>query len=89
MPVLTLRNVKTLRAGIDVVFGLLPDIHGSDIIINTFVCFPDTSVATFEKMFCTACMDSTLGKEDLADQGRLRQKLMVPPDIIITRGGSG
>ena len=74
--------LSQLLADIDLMCCLLPDIPGTNIILNTLSCFPYTPLHVLENTFCITCMKYVLGKEDLLELDRLREKLEVPSDLF-------
>ena len=73
----------------DVLRSILAGIPPSQIISNTFACFPDASASELETIFCSFCLENAIiSQEDLADLSLLQKKTQVPnkPGLATTSG---
>ena len=69
--------------------SILAGIPPDQIILETFACFPNNSIAQLQSIFCECCLkENIVCQDDLADLSLLQKKTKVPdsPDQATTIG---
>ena len=68
-----------LTKDLDVVMAILAGIPPSQIVFQTFACFPDSSIFDLQSIICGSCLErGVVCQEDLENLTLLQRKLQVP-----------
>ena len=78
-----------LTKDVDILIALLAGTPPDQIVFHTIACFPDSSIAELQTIFCADCLEQgVICQEDLNDLSLLQKKTKVPdkPDPATTNG---
>ena len=78
-----------LTKDVDILMALLAGTPPDQIVFHTLACYPDSSIAELQTIFCDVCLEQgVICQEDLNDLSLLQKKTKVPdkPDPATTNG---
>ena len=73
------RAENKLTLDVHILMGLLADTPPDQIVFHTLACYPDSSIAELQTIFCDVCLEQgVICQEDLNDLSLLQKKTKVP-----------